>query len=155
MKRQSLRRAGIAGTVILGLATGGQAFATAGSGVSATLPIRGVADEKVRMHGANLAYEVVIHDITIAPGGHTGWHTHPGVVLVLVKSGKLTIYDADPGCSKHDYGAGLVYVDPGYGDVHIGRNETAGNTELQVIYLDVPIGGAFRLDAADPGYCSS
>jgi hypothetical protein len=29
------------------------------------------------------------------------------------------------------------------------------DTELWVTYFDVPPGGAFRLDAADPGNCGS
>jgi hypothetical protein len=37
---------------------------------------------------------------------------------------------------------------------HIARNEGATPVELYATYLDVPAGGAFRIDAADPGNCS-
>ena len=36
----------------------------------------------------------------IAPGGHTGWHTHPGPSLITVKSGTITAYEGDdPTCT--------------------------------------------------------
>jgi hypothetical protein len=30
----------------------------------------------------------------IVSGGSTGWHSHPGPAVVIVKSGSLTLYDA-------------------------------------------------------------
>jgi hypothetical protein len=155
MKTRNLPFAGIAGAVILGLAAPGVAFGTPGSGATATTAVRGSTDEKVRTRG-NQPYDVVVQEITIAPGGHTGWHTHPGIVVVVVKSGALTVYDADDtSCSPQSYGAGLAYVDPGYGHVHIARNEGAVEpTVVLVTYLDVPIGEPVRIDADDPGNCS-
>jgi hypothetical protein len=72
-----------------------------------------------------------------------------------VKSGSFTLYDAhDDTCTGTPYSAGQVFVDSGYGHVHIGRNEGATNTELYVTYLDVPAGAAPRIDAPDPGLCT-
>ena len=31
----------------------------------------------------------------VAPGGHFGWHSHPGPSLVIVKSGTSTFYRGD------------------------------------------------------------
>jgi hypothetical protein len=46
-------------------------------------------------------------------------------------------------------------MDIGQGHVHIGRNQSSSqNVELLVTYFDVPPGGAFRIDAVDPGNCS-
>ena len=131
------------------------AFATPGSGASSTILARGLAVEKVKTSG-NEPYDVVVQDLTIAPGGQTGWHTHPGNAVAVVKSGTLTIYDAKDGsCTGKAYTAGQVYRDPGYGHVHIGRNESStAPLQLVVAYLDVPIAGAFRIDAADPGNCT-
>jgi quercetin dioxygenase-like cupin family protein len=141
---------------VVGLATAfltGVALATPGSGVTASILGTGTAEEKVVTRG-NQPYDVVMQSITIAPGGHTGWHTHPGSAVALVKAGELTVYDADdPGCTPRKYPAGSVYVDPGYGHVHLGRNEGAVPTEILVTYLDVPIGGGIRIDAEDPGNC--
>ena len=68
----------------------------------------------------------------IAPGGHTGWHTHPGPSLITVKSGRIWAYDGDdPTCTPTVYEAGQGFVDPGGGDVHILRNE--GSVEAETI----------------------
>jgi quercetin dioxygenase-like cupin family protein len=46
------------------------------------------------------AQETVMQQVVLAPVGYTGWHTHPGPVLVLVKSGALTLYSGDdPTCT--------------------------------------------------------
>ncbi|MEP6569532.1 MAG: cupin domain-containing protein [Acidobacteriota bacterium] len=100
------------------------------------------------------ARETVMQQIIIAPGGHTGWHSHPGPVVVLVKSGALTFYAGDdPTCTGRTYAAGQAFVDSGQGHVHIARNEGGENLELWATYFDVPPGGAFRINAASPGYC--
>lgn len=149
------RSAGIASAVILGLATAGAASATPGSGAAGTITGRGTAVEKVNTRD-NQPYDVVTQSITIAPAGHTGWHTHPGVAVAVVTHGELTVYDGDDrSCTAQTFGVGDVYVDPGYGHVHVARNESATvPTVVLVTYLDVPIGGSVRIDADDPGNCS-
>lgn len=154
MHSRTRYRIGLVTTVAaaVAIAAGGTALGTPGSGATATAPIRGTAEDKIKTRG-NQPYDVVVHTITIAPGGHSGWHTHPGQAIVLVKSGTFTVYDAKT-CTPEVYRAGEVFVDRGYGDVHIARNNGTQATELHVTYLDVPVGGAFRTDAADPGTCS-
>ena len=92
--------------------------------------------------------------IVIAGGGHTGWHSHPGPVLVTVKSGGLRIiYKTDSACQGAVYTAGQSFVDRGDAVVHIARNISASDpVELWATYfVPGPAGGAFRLDAPDPG----
>lgn len=114
--------------------------------------VRGHHQEVIHVRDAQ---ETVMQQIVIGPRGHTGWHTHPGPVVVLVKAGELTFYDSeDPTCTGRTYSAGQAFIDSGQGHVHIARNlSDSQNTELWVTYFDVPIGGPFRLDAADPGTC--
>ncbi len=103
----------------------------------------------------NSAQQTVVQQIVIAPGGSTGWHSHPGPVVVLIKSGQMSFYDGDdPTCSARTYSAGEVFTDSGQGHVHIARNEGSENLELWAVYFDVPPGGAFRIDAPNPGNCS-
>ena len=101
------------------------------------------------------ARETVMQQIVIAPGGSTGWHSHPGPAVALVKAGELTLYSSeDPTCAGRTYTAGQAFVDSGQGHVHIARNlSQSQNTEVWVTYFDVPPGGPFRLDAPDPGIC--
>lgn len=102
------------------------------------------------------ARETVMQQIVIGPGGQTGWHSHPGPVVVLVKAGELTFYSAESGqCSSRTYSAGQAFIDSGQGHAHTARNlSLTQNTELWVTYFDVPPGQAFRLDAPDPGICT-
>jgi quercetin dioxygenase-like cupin family protein len=95
-----------------------------------------------------------MQQIVIAPGGSTGWHSHPGPAVVLVKAGELTLYSSeDPTCTGETYSAGTGFVDSGQGHVHIARNLSQSPTELWVTYFDVPAGESVRIDVADPGTC--
>lgn len=150
------------------IALAGSVMATPGSGVlSAPVLARGAfADEvdiKFKISGDEAAVlhvpraqETVVQSIDIAPGGHTGWHSHPGPVVVVVASGQLTFYSSDdPTCTAKVYTAGQAFVDSGQGHVHIARNEQQDqNTRLLATYFDVPAGAAFRIDAPRPGNCS-
>ena len=141
------------------------ALATLPSGVAGVIHARGTVGEKVKVREPKNT-DFVNQQITIQPGGHTGWHTHPGAALVTVKSGTLTLTglrqrdddddDDDRGgrrgrCETHSISAGQAFVDSGHGHVHIGRNLGTTPVELWVAYTGVPAGGAFRIDAEDPG----
>lgn len=113
--------------------------------------IKGKSQEVIQV---NNAQETVIQQVIIAPGGHTGWHSHPGPVVVLIKSGQMSFYDGDdPTCTVRTYSAGEAFIDSGQGHVHIARNEGSVNLELWVTYFDVPVGQAFRINADSPGNC--
>ena len=130
------------------------ALATPGSGIlGAPVVARGTLDGqfKLKLRDSSNTGDVVVQQVLIAPGGTTGWHTHPGPALVLVKSGEFTLYNGDDKrCEGTTYAQGEVVVDRGYGNVHVGRNESSQPLELYVVYLDVPAAGAFRIDAARP-----
>lgn len=131
------------------------ALSTPGSGVVAPVLGRGVLEGKERLKIRSDASDVVVQQLTIAAGGHTGWHSHPGPVVVLVTAGELTLYMADDKkCRPHTYAAGEAFIDHGRGNVHIARNEGATDVGLYATYLDVPVGGAFRIDHPDPGNCT-
>lgn len=114
-----------------------------------------VKGQSQEVTNVNNAQETVIQQVVIAPGGSTGWHSHPGPAVVLIKSGQMSFYDSeDPTCTARTYSAGQAFVDSGQGHVHIARNEGSVNLDLWVTYFDVPPGGAFRIDAPNPGNCS-
>jgi quercetin dioxygenase-like cupin family protein len=162
------RRLAILLTVTGVCAFAGAALATPPSGiVSSTVVARAgfvdPVDIKFKVDGGpqeviNVrdAQQTVMQQIVIGPGGSTGWHSHPGPVVVLIKAGELTLYSGDdPTCTGRTYSAGQAFIDSGQGHVHIGRNQsTSENVELWVSYFDVPPGGPFRIDAASPGNCS-
>jgi quercetin dioxygenase-like cupin family protein len=88
-----------------------------------------------------------------APGGTSGWHTHPGPSLVTVTVGEITAYDSDdPSCTPTVYKVGEGFVDPGGGHVHLLRNETGAPAETVAVQI-VPKDATRRIDAPAPGNC--
>src|SRR5262245_31609217 len=86
-----------------------------------------------------------------APGGSTGWHTHPGHSLIIVTAGTVTAYEGDdPNCQPTVYTQGMGFVDPGGDHVHILRNEGAVEAQTIAVQL-IPADAARRIDAPDPG----
>ena len=97
----------------------------------------------IKTRGLSDAY---VRYIKIAPGGNTGWHSHPGPVFALVNSGTLTIYNDDFESAVYPAGTGFV---EGPGDVHIAVNEGDTDLELVAIFL-VPRGAPPRIDEPAP-----
>lgn len=135
----------------------GTALATAASGLTPTTLSRGTVTERVHFNTGEVKLQtkgdvdLVTQTITFAAGSTSGWHAHPGVVLVTVASGSLVRYDSD--CSATTYTAGTArsaFVESGN---HSGlvRNETTSAAVVYVTYI-VPKGTtALRSDKADPG----
>jgi len=55
--------------------------------------------------------DVAFLNVAVQPGGHSGWHAHPGPEIAVVKSGAVTVYYADdPACTPHRFTPGQGYV---------------------------------------------
>lgn len=92
--------------------------------------------------------DYVVREITVQPGGSTGWHFHDGTLYAAIKQGTLTRTMSD--CTTtftHPTGTTLV-EDPEH--VHIGRNLGTAPTVLVVLYVN-PAGSPLSRDAANPG----
>jgi len=99
------------------------------------------------------ATDIVQQNAATAPGGYSGWHSHPGPVFITVKSGTLTWYNAnDPACTPIVYPAGSAFIEPA-GLSHNVRNEGTTNWEVLDTYL-VPKGMAHRQEEPKPPQCS-
>ena len=105
---------------------------------------------KVETHGDSDLY---VTQVTIQPGGSTGWHMHAGPSFVIVKSGTATIYQgADPTCTPQVVQAGGTIFEEA-DTVHILRNE--GDVPLvNVVVQLIPTGVARTISMPDPGNCS-
>jgi quercetin dioxygenase-like cupin family protein len=169
MAKTQLATGSIAAVVVASLTAA--ALATPGSGTTGVVVARAAfaADsvniklslkEDLRgretVHVRN-AEDTVMQQIIFAPGGHSGWHSHPGPAVILIKSGELTFYEEEGGeCVSRTYSAGQALVDSGQGHVHLAQNTSAGDTEVWVTYFDVPAGGSPRIDVpAAPAACAS
>ena len=95
--------------------------------------------------------DFVVQDVALAPGGYGGWHSHPGPVLITVKEGTASWYDAD--CVLHTYTAGMAFIEDA-GAIHNVRNESAiENLRLVTTYI-IPTGVATRAEESAPPQCS-
>jgi quercetin dioxygenase-like cupin family protein len=89
--------------------------------------------------------DAYVHRLVLAPGGYSGWHTHPGLLIGVVKSGQIDFFDAD--CRKRTVGPGEVYTENA--DVHGIINNGSADAELYISYL-IKRGAPRRLDAPAP-----
>jgi quercetin dioxygenase-like cupin family protein len=93
----------------------GTALATAPSGQTLNLLARG-STERVDVEHDDIELEsrgpvdVAVATVTFAAnGGSSGWHHHPGLVLVVVKSGEVTFYDEK--CRSEVHNAGETFIE--------------------------------------------
>ena len=93
--------------------------------------------------------DVYIVQVTIEPGGHSGWHSQPGPSFVSIISGTATFYHADDANhTPNVYAAGTGLVEEA-GRVRIIRNE--GGTDLVAIVMQLlPSGAPRRIDEPQP-----
>ena len=92
--------------------------------------------------------DVRVQRVDIAPGGRSGWHHHPGVVIVAVETGTVTYVDSN--CVATSYGAGSpngsVFVESG-DDAHEARNLTAQPATVYATFISPDADpGVFRIE---------
>jgi len=95
--------------------------------------------------------KLLVQKVTYAPGADSGWHLHPGVVLVTVANppaltgAQVTRY---VGCTSHTYSAGQSFIENG--EQVPGKITNTGSVDA-VLYATfiVPADAAFS-DASPP-----
>jgi hypothetical protein len=102
--------------------------------------------------------ETVVFTFTMSPGSTSGWHRHPGAVVVLVKSGTLTTYGLDqPPCTGVDLPTGTAYFEDDASTAqwpHFVRNKSGTETvEAVVTAFNVPSGASARTESDAPQEC--
>jgi quercetin dioxygenase-like cupin family protein len=146
------------------------AFATPASGFTAVQQWKGVYPALNINTGSDRKYDkddkwdlklmskdvsdVYVTRNAIAPGGQSGWHTHPGPSLVTVAVGEVTVYEGDnPLCTGKVYKAGEGSIDLGGGHLHLIKNESGAPAETVAVQF-VPQGATRRIDAPAPNNCN-
>jgi quercetin dioxygenase-like cupin family protein len=149
--RWALLSVAIAG-VVTAVAVGSGA-ATPSSGLVNILLARGndVADGTLPIQAGT---DVVMAQITVDPGGSSGWHSHPGGAIIVVKTGTLTVYRSiGSQCQANTYSAGQTFIErPGEVDDVV--NTGTIQYVLLVTFPRVPQGEPPRIDEPDPGTCA-
>ena len=93
------------------------------------------------------ASNFIVQEIKFSPGGTTGWHTHPGILLLSLAadSGPIDWYDAT--CVKHVYNAGDSWTEGT--KLHDVVNSSSMDAHFLVTYV-VPKGVNKRTDQPAP-----
>jgi quercetin dioxygenase-like cupin family protein len=160
---QKLFRALLLAITVIPVGAAGITLATSGSGLSSAnvsvglfppMTVHTNVDGQNVVLATNASSDIYVVSNVFAPGGQSGWHTHPGASLITVKSGAISVYDGDdPTCTATVYTAGQGFVDPGDGHVHLLRNEGSVAAETVAVQF-LPHGAVRRIDAPDPGSCA-
>jgi quercetin dioxygenase-like cupin family protein len=134
------------------------ALASPGSGTSTSiLAPRSTLSESVRLNQERIKFQtkdptdLVTQQVTFAPGAYSGWHHHPGFILVLVKSGTVTVHDEN--CQTKTYSAGQAFVEGGTAPMMV-SNDSTTDTAVDVATQVAPAGSPFRIED-DPPPCAS
>jgi len=99
------------GVAVIGTLAAAVALGSPPSNVTPTTLVTANFDETVHLNSDRAKFQtkdatdVRIQKLVFAPGGLSGWHHHPGVVIVAVESGAVTFTHSD--CSSKTYGPGL------------------------------------------------
>jgi quercetin dioxygenase-like cupin family protein len=87
----------------------------------------------------------IVQDVSYAPNGHTGWHSHPGILLVSVMEGSIEWYDAN--CQRTVYNVGNSLTENTA--THYVRNVGSVNARFMVTYI-LANGQPRRIDQPAP-----
>ena len=127
-----------------------------GKSVTRRVTVRVPTVQPLMRCGSGGGCDMAFQQLTIGPGGHTGWHTHPGPTFVSVAQGEGTLYHGIAGCPAHKYATGTSFFQPTT-EVHNFRNEGASPLVVYAMYA-LPKGTTntgIRVDQPQPASCSS
>lgn len=118
--------------------------------------------------------DVVVSKIMVAPGGSSGWHSHPGGAIAIVQQGEITVYSSlgngdeeqgqnqsdknrdgrHPNCVITKYTQGQTFIER-IGEVVDAFNTGSIDTIVVATFPGVPVGvvGGQRIDQPNPGTC--
>ncbi|MDQ3643042.1 MAG: hypothetical protein M3450_16640 [Actinomycetota bacterium] len=108
-----------------------------------------VVEDPIRIN-TRRGTQVTTTRLSVAPGGHTPWHYHPGPHVVAVTVGTVTVYETD--CTERGvFSAGGGFFDPGSAKPrHIHTLYNPGPATAEVVITDFRDDGRVLTVPADP-----
>ena len=96
--------------------------------------------------------DVRVQLVKFGPGGRSGWHHHPGIVIVAIKTGTLTVLDEN--CNATTYGKGSpngsVFIEAGDAPGEV-RNNTGKPARVYATFIAPDADpGVFRIEDTPP-----
>jgi hypothetical protein len=152
--------AGIVGAALVGTFTAAVALGSPPSGLTPTNLVTANFEHTVVTNSDRVKFQtkdstdVRIQRLEFAAGSSSGWHHHPGIVIVTIEQGSVTLWQAD--CTGTTYGPGLpdgnVFVEGG--DEPVQATSTDGATNYVVFVAPDANPPVFRIED-DPPPCAS
>jgi hypothetical protein len=137
------------------------ALATPGSGVTTTTFVAANFTKTVHENSDRVKFQTkdptIVRDqkLVWTAGAYSGWHHHPGVIIVTVQSGSVTVEDAN--CNSTTYGPGLpdgaVFVEGG--DAPLQVTSAGGATEYATQIAPDASPPVFRIEDNPPACAAS
>lgn len=130
--------------------------ATPPSGQHPSVPTVGALDDAIVVNADRVKFQtkdptdVATYSVTYEGGGFSGWHTHPGFILVTVQSGSVVRM---VGCSSRTYVAGQSFIESDEEPVGAIANASAVDEAVLLATQVTPRGSSRRLDAANAPVC--
>ncbi|MFV0128570.1 cupin domain-containing protein [Streptomyces sp. HMX112] len=143
--RKSLTAAAVAVAMV---GAGGIATASPAHDLTAVTTAEGKFLKVTDIRVKNVS-EVVEQTLTIQPGGDTGWHVHPGLVILTVQKGTIVRKNAD--CTQEVFRQGTSFIKQGNLPLN-GVNEGTEPIELHLTYIK-PKGTPLRYEREAPRGC--
>jgi len=91
----------------------------------------GYEEDVATGHGTRSPAVFVFQDFTMYPDANTGWHYHPGIVLITVAQGSVDWYDAR--CTKRTHTAGDFFTEGN--QLHFVRNSSSSPARLIITFV--------------------
>jgi hypothetical protein len=132
------------------------AFGSTGSGITTTTLVTANFDNTFHLNHDGVKFQtkdptdVRVQKFVFTAGATSGWHHHPGLVVIAVESGSVTFWDSQ--CNSKTYGPGLpngaVFTE---GDDTPGQATSTGGATTYVTYVVPKASPAvFRIEDAPP-----
>jgi quercetin dioxygenase-like cupin family protein len=155
----TIRRASLIAVAALMLSAHAALATHTSSGLTSTLLGRGTWDRADLSELANElgdlhrmgGSDVAVVRATLAPGGTTDWHGHPGPSTIVVTAGTIRVLEAtrSGGCEVSDYTTGQAFFHSQH--AHSFVNPGTSVAEFYVVYFSPA--GPLLVHEPDPSTC--
>jgi quercetin dioxygenase-like cupin family protein len=148
--RSTLTRFGpLLGLVAVSGAFAAAAIATPPVGQHPSVPVLGTFAGRQHVDTDGIKFktrgpaDVASFTVTYDPGGYSGWHTHPGMIIAVVQTGAVV---REVGCRSRIYKAGEAFIESDEQPSGQVRNASATDPAVVVATQIVPQGSPRRVD---------
>jgi quercetin dioxygenase-like cupin family protein len=133
-------------------------LATAPVGVTAKVLAKGTLAKPTEIEALGIQFsterstDFYVQQVDFAPAGTSGWHEHPGLVLVTVATGAVIVHS---GCKAGvQYSAGQTFVEPPLTPILV-ENASSTAPAQNFAAVVVPAGTPARLELPGAPSCGS